>query len=121
MDHLVPKPRIFISHASSDFWVARQLEAQIRNCGADTFLDCEHIDHGDDFQERIIDVAGDCMSLTGGLSLYRRTKNSELGYLDEETVLSAQREVEEWHAHLHAFDLSPRILAAGRVAQEAEK
>ena len=59
----MPKPRIFISHASSDSWVARQLDAHIRRCGADTLLDCEHIDHGDDFEEKIIDAAGDCTEL----------------------------------------------------------
>jgi hypothetical protein len=59
----VPKPRIFISHASSDSWVARQLAAHIRGFGADTFLDCEHIQHGDDFEEKIIDAAGDCTEL----------------------------------------------------------
>ena len=59
----VQKPRIFISHASTDLWVARQLEAHVRRCGADTFLDCEHIDHGDDFEEKIIDAAGGCSEL----------------------------------------------------------
>jgi TIR domain len=59
----LPKPRIFISHASSDSWVARQLDLHIRGCGADTFLDCEHIEHGDDFEERIIDAAGHCTEL----------------------------------------------------------
>ena len=58
-----PKPRIFISHAVTDTWVARQLEAHVRGCGADTFLDCEHIDHGDDFEEKIIDAAGSCSEL----------------------------------------------------------
>lgn len=59
----LPKPRIFISHASSDSWVARQLEVHIRACGADTFLDCEHIQHGDDFEDKIINAVGDCTEL----------------------------------------------------------
>lgn len=63
MSYKVKKPRIFISHSSSDSWVARQLEAHIRRCGADTFLDSEHIDHGDDFEEKIIDASGDCTEL----------------------------------------------------------
>jgi len=58
-----PKPRIFISHASTDSWVARQLEAHVRRSGADTFLDCEHIDHGDDFEEKIIEAVGSCSEL----------------------------------------------------------
>lgn len=57
------KPRVFVSHTSNDAWVARQLEAYIRRCGADTFLDCEHIDHGDDFETKIIDAAAECTEL----------------------------------------------------------
>jgi hypothetical protein len=56
-------PKVFISHASTDSWVARQLEAHIRACGAETFLDCEHIQHGDDFEERIITAAEDSTEL----------------------------------------------------------
>ena len=58
-----PRPRVFISHASTDLWVARQIEGKVRLCGADTFLDCEHIEHGDDFDERIIEAAQDCTEL----------------------------------------------------------
>ncbi len=63
MSEQLPKPRVFISHASTDSWVARQLEAHIRERGADTFLDCEHIEHGDDFEDKIIAAAGDCTEL----------------------------------------------------------
>ena len=56
-------PRVFISHASTDAWVARQIESKARFCGAETFLDCEHIEHGDDFEEKIIDAAADCTEL----------------------------------------------------------
>jgi hypothetical protein len=56
-------PRVFISHASTDSWVARQIEAKVRLSGAETFLDCEHIEHGDDFEEKIIDAAQDCTEL----------------------------------------------------------
>lgn len=59
IDHL-PKPRIFISHSSSDLWVGRQLDIHIRACGADTFLDCEHIQHGDDFEDKIINAVVGC-------------------------------------------------------------
>jgi hypothetical protein len=48
------KPKVFISHSSRDTWVARQLAAHIRNCGADTFLDESDIQHGDDFEEEIL-------------------------------------------------------------------
>jgi hypothetical protein len=50
-------PKIFISHASSDLWVAKQLAKSVRECGAETFLDAENIDHGDEFDEVIIDEA----------------------------------------------------------------
>jgi len=55
--------KVFISHASTDAWVARQIEAKIRACGADTFLDCEHVQHGDDFEERIIEGANESTEL----------------------------------------------------------
>ena len=71
MSEIVPvRPMVFISHASTDSWVARQLESQVRSCGADTFLDCEHIEHGDDFEERIIAAAQQATEL---LVLFTRT------------------------------------------------
>jgi hypothetical protein len=57
------RPRVFISHASEDAWVAEQIEVHVRSCGADTFLDSVHIDHGDDFDDKIIDAAGDATEL----------------------------------------------------------
>jgi hypothetical protein len=56
-------PRIFISHASGDAWVARQIAQHIRARGADTFLDCEQIEHGDDFEEKILEAAQQCNEL----------------------------------------------------------
>lgn len=53
----VKRTKVFISHAAGDTWVARQLERYARECGATTFLDCEHIEHGDDFEEEIIAAA----------------------------------------------------------------
>ena len=35
----------------------------MRNCGAETFLDCEQIEHGDDFEDRIISAAEGCSEL----------------------------------------------------------
>lgn len=57
------RPKVFISHASTDMWVARQIQRCVKACGADTFLDCEHIEHGDDFEERIIEEANDSTEL----------------------------------------------------------
>jgi hypothetical protein len=47
---------VFISHASIDTWVARQLASHIEQCGADSFLDETDIKHGDDFEDRILDA-----------------------------------------------------------------
>jgi hypothetical protein len=46
--------RVFVSHGSSDSWVARQIERRIReDAGAETFIDAFDIAKGDDFEERI--------------------------------------------------------------------
>ncbi len=55
--------RVFISHASADLWVARQIEAHVRGCGAATFLDALHVEKGDDFEDRIIEAAQGCDEL----------------------------------------------------------
>jgi len=55
--------RIFISHASTDSWVAKQIARHVRDCGAATFLDCEQIQRGDDFEQKIIDEAPSCTEL----------------------------------------------------------
>ena len=50
-----PAPyQVFVSHSSIDQWVAQQLAQHITQCGAGTFLDCFHIDHGDVFEEKIV-------------------------------------------------------------------
>jgi hypothetical protein len=49
------KYRVFISHAGTDTWVARQIEAHITDRGADAFLDVADIAAGDDFEVRIVD------------------------------------------------------------------
>ncbi|MDI6794687.1 MAG: toll/interleukin-1 receptor domain-containing protein [bacterium] len=46
---------VFISHAGTDTWVARQIQKCIIQCGADTFLDVADIDVGDDFEEKILE------------------------------------------------------------------
>lgn len=50
-------PRVFISHSSKDTWVAKQIAQHISECGASSFLDEADIDHGDDFEERILHAA----------------------------------------------------------------
>jgi hypothetical protein len=44
----------FISHSSQDLWVARQIAAEIRRLGAETFLDMADIAHGDDSRTCIV-------------------------------------------------------------------
>jgi len=62
-DNKSKKPKVFISHASPDLWVAEQLELKARTCGADTFIDSEKIEYGDDFEEIIIKEADDSTEL----------------------------------------------------------
>lgn len=57
------RPKVFISHASVDAWVARQIEASVKECGAESFLDCVHIEYGDDFDDDIIDAAEDATEI----------------------------------------------------------
>ena len=39
------------------------MERQIRELGALTFLDCEHLEPGDDFEEKIIENAQECSEI----------------------------------------------------------
>ena len=55
--------KVFISHSSTDTWVARQIAQHVRQCGAETFLAEADIEHGDDFEERILDAEPECSEL----------------------------------------------------------
>jgi hypothetical protein len=46
--------KVFISHAGTDTWVARQLQRHIGASGADTFLDEGDIYVGDDFENVLL-------------------------------------------------------------------
>lgn len=48
---------VFISHSSVDTWVARQIARHVEEAGASAFLDAADIDHGDDFEDRILEAA----------------------------------------------------------------
>jgi hypothetical protein len=65
LNHLGNQPmtKVFITHASTDSWVAKQMAQRVRDCGAATFLDCEQIQHGDDFEQKIIAEALSCTEL----------------------------------------------------------
>lgn len=41
------RAKVFISHSSSGTWVAKQIALKVEQCGAGTFLDAAHIQHGD--------------------------------------------------------------------------
>ena len=44
-----------------------------------------------------------------------KQKLIDLGVIDKETFLDAQKELEAWHAHPHAFHTSGQLVVAGRV------
>ena len=49
---------VFISHHGSDTWVAKQIETQVKRCGAETFLDRTHNQIGEEFEEKIMTALG---------------------------------------------------------------
>jgi hypothetical protein len=57
------KLKVFISHASGDTWVAKQIKSHVEQIGCYTFLDNENIDSGDDFEEKLIIAARQCDEL----------------------------------------------------------
>ncbi len=70
----VSKWLVFISHASTDTWVAKRIAEKIEACGASTFLDEAHIAVGEDFEERILqalDRANELLVLLTPWSLNR--------------------------------------------------
>ena len=46
--------KVFISHAGTDTWVAKQIERHIKDAAADTFMDAANIDIGDQFEEKLL-------------------------------------------------------------------
>ena len=51
------KHKVFISHSTKDMWIAKQIGSRITEIGGDYFLDGDHIDFGDDFEEIIVEQA----------------------------------------------------------------
>ena len=47
--------KVFISHSGRDTWVAKQISREIKDCGADFFLDEAAVEVGDDFDEKILE------------------------------------------------------------------
>lgn len=57
------RPKVFVSHASPDLWVAKTLQERAIAVGADTFLDQYSIEYGDDFEDVIINEANESTEL----------------------------------------------------------
>ncbi len=55
-------PKVFISHRHSDQHVATQLDAILRDHGAETYLDQDQMQAGDDLPERIREGVGWCVT-----------------------------------------------------------
>ena len=55
--------KVFISHSSTDLWIARQIAKEIMALGAGTFLDEGDIAHGDDFDAEILKAEEQCDEL----------------------------------------------------------
>ena len=78
-----PKPWIvFVSHAGSDTWVARQIAEHLKAVGAKPFLDEAHIAIGEDFEEEILaalEKASELLVLLTPWSLQRPYVWAEIG------------------------------------------
>ena len=75
--------KVFISHASSDLWIARQIAKEVAGCGVETFLDEGDTPHGDDFDEESLRPEEQCTELLVLLtpsSLARAYIWLEIGY-----------------------------------------
>jgi hypothetical protein len=55
--------RVFISHSIADTWVAKQIAEHIESNVAETFLDENDVQHGDDFEEEILKAEESCSEL----------------------------------------------------------
>jgi hypothetical protein len=55
--------RVFISHAKDDAWFANHIAADVRCCGASTFLDETDVTPGDEFKKIILSEIARCDDL----------------------------------------------------------
>jgi hypothetical protein len=73
---------VFISHSAIDLWVANQIAAHIKSCGANVFLDEAEIAVGADFEEDILshlEKANELLVLLTPWALERPYVWAELG------------------------------------------
>ena len=80
--------RVFISHSSHDTWVAKQIERNAKECGAETFLDAYDIEVGDNFEVKIRDGIKACDEL---LVLFTRYA-LESDYVTAEIAMAASKD-----------------------------
>lgn len=77
------EPRaVFISHAGTDTWIAKQLAKYVEEMGGKAFLDEVHIAVGEDFEDRILvelDEADELLVLLTPWSLSRPYVWAEIG------------------------------------------
>jgi sulfopyruvate decarboxylase TPP-binding subunit len=55
--------KVFISHSSTDKWIARQISMHLAAIGIDSFLDEKEIETGDSIDEAIQTHLADCDEL----------------------------------------------------------
>lgn len=74
--------KVFVSHASTDTWLAERIAERIAEAGAETFLDEHHIALGEDFEEKILGALADSDELLALLTpwaLKRPYVGAEIG------------------------------------------
>ena len=54
---------VFVSHASTDTWVASQIARSIRDAGGEVFLDTANIEKGDAYDAEILEALRRCVEL----------------------------------------------------------
>src|SRR5918911_2046442 len=82
--------KVFISHSSSEKWIAQQMSKEIEALGAETWLDEKDIKGGDIWPEEImkgIDACNEGVVLVSAKSAKSRWVAYEIG------ALSAQRKI----------------------------
>jgi hypothetical protein len=58
-----PRATVFVSHATPDEWVARQIARELESRGAKTFLFEVDVESGEDFEKRLVRALRRCTEL----------------------------------------------------------
>jgi hypothetical protein len=68
--------RVFISHATADTWIARQIDRRIREFdGGQTFLDVNDVEKGDDIEQAVFGALRDSRELIALLTPWSVDRN----------------------------------------------